>query len=106
MSIPSQPLLAWAKDIDERLIYTVALIFFLITAVRIGEWAAQRAVADEHRRYTFRKLIRYSAASMFLFTALGIWTQRLHRLLFVLGATRVGGRSRSRQSSSVWQDGR
>ena len=48
MSIPSHPLLAWAEDIDERLIYTAVLIFFLLAAVRIGEWAAQRAVSDEH----------------------------------------------------------
>ncbi|MEO8340134.1 MAG: hypothetical protein ABI604_10520 [Nitrospirota bacterium] len=38
--IPSQPLLAWAEDIDERLIYTAVLIFFLLAAVRIGEWTA------------------------------------------------------------------
>lgn len=37
-----------------------------------------------------RKLIRYSAASLFLFTALGIWAQRLQGLVIVLRATRAG----------------
>lgn len=82
--------LAWTNEIDERLIYTAVLIFFLLAAVRIGEWAAQRAVSDEHWRYTIRKLIRYSAAGIFLFTALGILAQRLQGLLLVLGATGVG----------------
>lgn len=90
MNISPQPLLSWAEDVDDRLIYTAVLILILITAVRIGEWAAQRAVVDEHWRYTIRKLIRYSAASMFLFTALGIWAQRLQGLLLVLGATGAG----------------
>ncbi len=85
-----QPLLAWAEDVDERLIYTAVLIFVLIAAMRIGEWAAQRAVADEHWRYTIRKLIRYSAVSVLLFTSLGIWAQRLQGLLLVLGATGAG----------------
>lgn len=78
------------EDVDERLIYTAVLIVFLVAAVRLGEWAAQRAVVDEHWRYTIRKLIRYSAASMLLFTALGIGAQRLQGLLLVLGATGAG----------------
>lgn len=90
MNTPPQPLLPWAEDLDERIIYTAVLILFLIAAVRISEWTAQRAVADEHWRYTIRKLIRYSAASMFLFTALGILAQRLQGLLLVLGATGAG----------------
>jgi len=77
VNTPPQPWLTWTNEIDERLIYTAVLIFFLLASVRIGEWAAQRAVSDEHWRYTIRKLIRYSAAGMFLFTALGIWAQRL-----------------------------
>jgi hypothetical protein len=88
--ILSQPLLAWAEDIDERLIYTAVLIFFLLAAVCIGEWAAQRAVSDEHWRYTIRTLIRYSAVGMFLFTGLGIWAQQLQGLLFVLGSSGAG----------------
>jgi len=90
MNTPPQPLFSWTEDVDDRLIYTVVLIVVLTVAVRFGEWAAQRAVADEYWRYTIRKLIRYSAASMFLFTALGIWAQRLQGLLLVLGATGAG----------------
>jgi small-conductance mechanosensitive channel len=90
MNTPPQPLFSWTEDVDDRLIYTVVLIVVLTVAVRLGEWAAQRAVADEYWRYTIRKLIRYSAASMFLFTALGIWAQRLQGLLLVLGATGAG----------------
>ena len=51
VSLPSQPLPAWAEAIDERLIYPAVLtFFFLLAAVRIGEWAAQRAMSDEHGR--------------------------------------------------------
>ena len=47
-------------------------------------------MADEYWRYTIQKLVRYGIASLFLFTALGIWAQRLQGLLLVLGATRAG----------------
>ncbi len=52
VSIPSQPLPAWADAIGERLIYPAVTIFFffLLAAVPIGEWAARRAMADEHGR--------------------------------------------------------
>ena len=51
VSIPSQPLPAWADAIGERLIYpAVTIFFFLLAAVPIGEWAARRAMADEHGR--------------------------------------------------------
>lgn len=98
--------LAWTNEIDERLIYTAVLIFFLLAAVRIGEWAAQRAVSDEHWRYTIRKLIRYSAAGIFLFTALGILAQRLQAYCSCWGPREWGWQSHSRWSSSVWRDGR
>lgn len=90
MNTPPHPLFSWTEDVDDRLIYTVVLIVVLTVAVRLGEWAAQRAVADEYWRHTIRKLIRYSAASMFLFTAFGIWAQRLQGLMLVLGATGAG----------------
>lgn len=84
------PWFALTGEIDDRLIYTIALVVFFIAAVRLGEWAAGRAVSDEHWRYTIRKLIRYSATSMFLIITLGIWAQRLQGLLLVLGATGAG----------------
>ncbi|HJS66173.1 MAG TPA: hypothetical protein VJ760_02440 [Nitrospiraceae bacterium] len=46
MNTLPQPLQTWAKDVDERLRYTSALILFLISTLRIGTWAAQRAVID------------------------------------------------------------
>lgn len=85
-----QPWLAWTNDLDDRLIYTVTLIVLFGAAVRLGEWAAQRAVSDEHWRYTLRKLIRYSAVSILLVIIFGIWAQRLQGLLLVLGATGAG----------------
>lgn len=90
MNTPPQPLFSWVEAVDDRLTYTIVLIVVLAVAVRLGEWAAQRAVVDEYWRYTIRKLIRYSAAGLFLFTALGIWAQRLQGLLLVLGATGAG----------------
>jgi small-conductance mechanosensitive channel len=90
VNIPRQPLPVWTEDVDERLIHTSVLIFILIMVVCAGELASQRAVADEYWRYTFRKLIRYSASCMFLFTALGTWAQRFQGLLIVLGATGAG----------------
>lgn len=85
-----QSWIAWMGGVDERVIFSVVLIVVFATAVRLGEWAAQRAVSDEHWRYTIRKLIRYSAVSIFLVTILGIWAQRLQGLLLVLGATGAG----------------
>lgn len=90
MNALPDPWIAWTKEIDERLIYTVVLIAVFVAAVRLGEWAAQRAVSDERWRYTIRKLIHYGAASIFLVIALGIWAQRLQGLLLVLGATGAG----------------
>ncbi|MDP3598005.1 MAG: mechanosensitive ion channel, partial [Nitrospirota bacterium] len=84
------PWLDWVKEVDERLIYTAVLIIAIVTAIRLGEWAAERAVTDEHWRYTIRKVIRYTAISIFLLTVLGIWAQRLQGLLLVLGATGAG----------------
>ena len=45
---------------------------------------------DGIRVYTIRKLIRNSAAGIFLMTMLGIWAQRLQGLLLTLGATGAG----------------
>ena len=90
MNALPEPWLVWTKELDDRLIYTVVLIIVFVAAVRLGEWAAQRAVSDEHWRYIIRKLIRYSAVSIFLVTILGIWAQRLQGLLLVLGATGAG----------------
>lgn len=66
------------------------LIIAFVSAIRFGEWGAQRTVTDEHWRYTIRKLIRYTAIGIFLVTTLGIWAQRLQGLLLVLGATGAG----------------
>jgi small-conductance mechanosensitive channel len=81
---------AWVGQIDERIVATVALVVTFFVAIRIGEWAADRTVSDEHWRYTLRKLVRYSAASICLIAILGIWAQRLQGLLLVLGATGAG----------------
>ncbi len=80
----------WMKEVDERLIYTAVLIVAFVIAIRVGEWAAQRTVTDEHWRYTIRKLIRYTAIGIFLVSTLGIWAQRLQGLLLILGATGAG----------------
>lgn len=80
----------WAGRIDERVVATTVLIIAFFVALRIGEWAASRAVSDEHWRYTIRKLIRYSAAGICLMIIVGIWAQRLQGLLLVLGATGAG----------------
>lgn len=85
-----QPWPDWMREIDERLIYTFALIVVFVAAVRLGEWTAQRALSDEHWRYTVRKIIRYSAAGMCLVAIVGIWAQRLQGLLLILGATGAG----------------
>lgn len=82
--------LSWTKEVDERLIYTAVLVVAFVIAIRVGEWAAQRTVTDEHWRYTIRKLIRYTAIGIFLVSTLGIWAQRLQGLLLVLGATGAG----------------
>lgn len=80
----------WTGRLDERLTYTVILIATLYLAVRVGTWAADRAVSNEHWRYTVRKLLRYSAATVALVAIIGIWAQRLQGLLLVLGATGAG----------------
>lgn len=90
MTTLPQSWIAWMDGVDERVIFSIVLIVVFATAVRLGEWAAQRAVSDEHWRYTIRKLIRYSAVSVFLVMILGIWAQRLQGLLLVLGATGAG----------------
>ena len=77
MNALPQSWLAWTKEVDERLIYTALLITAFLSAMRVGEWAAQRTITDEHWRYTIRNLIRYTAVSILLVSALGIWAQRL-----------------------------
>ncbi|MDH4186645.1 MAG: mechanosensitive ion channel family protein [Nitrospira sp.] len=81
---------AWTKEVDERLVYTAILVIAFMFAMRVGEWAAQRTVTDEHWRYTIRKLVRYTAIGIFLVSMLGIWAQRLQGLLLILGATGAG----------------
>jgi small-conductance mechanosensitive channel len=80
----------WTGQLDERLISTVVLIATLFLAVRLGNWAVDRAVSNEHWRYTLRKLLRYSAAAVGLVAIVGIWAHRLQGLMLVLGATGVG----------------
>lgn len=80
----------FAFRLDERIVATIVLIVTFFVAVRVGEWAASRAVSDEHWRYTIRKLIRYSAAGLCLVAIVGIWAQRLQGLLLILGATGAG----------------
>ena len=80
----------WTGDLDERLISTVVLIVTLFLAVRLGNWAADRAVSNEHWRYTLRKLLRYSAVTVCLVAIVGIWAQRLQGLMLVFGATGAG----------------
>ena len=80
----------WTGDLDERLISTVVLIVTLFLAVRLGNWAADRAVSNEHWRYTLRKLLRYSAVTVCLVAIVGIWAHRLQGLMLVFGATGAG----------------
>jgi len=80
----------WTGHLDERLISTVVLIVTLFVAVRLGNWAADRAVSNEHWRYTIHKVLRYSAAAVGLVAIVGIWAHRLQGLMLVLGATGAG----------------
>lgn len=63
------------------------MIVALYLAVRLGDWAADRAVSNEHWRCTVRKLLRYSGIIVGLVAIIGIWAQRLQGLLLMLGAT-------------------
>lgn len=75
---------------DDRLLLTAALIIALYLAVRLGDWAADRAVSNEHWRYSVRKLLRYAGTIVGFVAIIGIWAQRLQGLLLVLGATGAG----------------
>ena len=80
----------WHNQFDDRLLLTGILIITLYLAVRLGDWAADRAVSNEHLRYTVHKLLRYSGTLIGLVAIIGIWAQRLQGLLLVLGATGAG----------------
>jgi len=80
----------WQNQFDDRLLLTGVLIITLYLAVRLGDWAADRAVSNEHWRYTVHKLLRYSGTLIGLVAIIGIWAQRLQGLLLVLGATGAG----------------
>lgn len=80
----------WQNQFDDRLLLTGVLIVTLYLAVRLGDWAADRAVSNEHWRYTVHKLLRYSGTLIGLVAIIGIWAQRLQGLLLVLGATGAG----------------
>lgn len=80
----------WQSEFDDRLLLTAVLIIALYLAVRLGDWAAERAVSNEHWRYTVRKLLRYAGIIIGLVAIIGIWAQRLQGLLLVLGATGAG----------------
>ena len=85
-----EPWSSWLRGLDERVLSTAILGLALYVAVRLAEWAAQRALSDERRRYTVRKVIRYTAAGVFAVSVIGIWAQRLQGLLLILGATGAG----------------
>ncbi|HXH86340.1 MAG TPA: mechanosensitive ion channel family protein [Nitrospira sp.] len=85
-----EPWSSWLRGLDERVISTAILGLALYVSVRLAEWAVQRALSDERRRYTIRKVIRYTAAGIFAVSVIGIWAQRLQGLLLILGATGAG----------------
>jgi small-conductance mechanosensitive channel len=81
---------SWIRDYDDRLVATAVVAAVLYVAARILVWATRRGIKDERRRYTVRKVIRYSSLVTFLVVALGIWAQRLQGLLLIMGATGAG----------------
>jgi small-conductance mechanosensitive channel len=85
-----EPWSSWLRGLDERVLSTAILGLALYVSVRLAEWAVQRALSDERRRYTVRKVIRYTAAGIFAVSVIGIWAQRLQGLLLILGATGAG----------------
>jgi len=80
----------WIRDYEDRLVATAAVAAVLYVAARILVWVTRRGIKDERRRYTIRKVIRYSSLVTFLVVALGIWAQRLQGLLLIMGATGAG----------------
>jgi len=85
-----EPWASWLSRLDERVLSTAILGLTLYVSVQLVEWAVQRALSDELRRYTIRKVIRYTAAGIFVVSVIGIWAQRLQGLLLILGATGAG----------------
>ena len=85
MNALPQSWLAW-KEVDERLIYTALLIIAFLSTMRGRE---EGCMAHRHRR----ALALYDSGTHSAYDGqyfAGIWTQRLHRLLLVLGATGDG----------------
>lgn len=80
----------WIRDYEDRLIATAVVAAFLYVATRILVWVTNRGIKDERKRYTVRKVIRYSSLVTFLVVVLGIWAQRLQGLLLIMGATGAG----------------
>jgi len=85
-----EPWTSWLSGLDERFLSTAILGLTLYVSVQLVEWAVQRTLSDELRRYTVRKVIRYTAAGIFGLAVIGIWAQRLQGLLLILGATGAG----------------
>lgn len=81
---------SWLIQQDQRFLSTAVLGLALYTGMRVSEWAVQRALSDERRRYTVRKVIRYTAAGVFGLSVVEIWVQWLQGLLLILGATSAG----------------
>jgi small-conductance mechanosensitive channel len=80
----------WLIQQDSRIFSTAALGLALYTVMRVSEWAVQRTLSDERRRYTIRKIIRYTVAAVFGVSVIEIWVQWLQGLLLILGATSAG----------------
>lgn len=85
-----EPWSSWLSRLDERVLSTAILGLTLYVSVQAAEWAVRRALSDERRRYTVRKVIRYTAAGVFGVSVIGIWAQRLQGILLILGATGAG----------------
>lgn len=85
-----EPWASWLSRLDERVISTAILGLTLYISVRLLEWATQRTLSDELRRYTVKKVIRYAGGGVFGLSVIGIWAQRLQGLLLILGTTGAG----------------
>lgn len=76
--------------IDERIVYTAILALLLYVGMRSLEWATERGIKDDRRRYTVGKVVRYGALAVFLVVSTSIWAQRLQGFILIMGATGAG----------------
>ncbi len=82
--------MAWLPSLDERLVTTGVLAFALYVLAQVIEWGMRRGIKDARWQYVSHKVIRYSALTIFLVSAVGIWARHLQGMLLIMGATGAG----------------